>query len=495
MPRDSVGEPRITAAPPRTRRRMSSALRLSLVHATQALADLLALCLGPWVAAGILLLAKGTLAPYFPANNSATLGTLHLTLSMGCVGWFWIQLRHYTYRKTFWAELGEILRTVALCALIQLIIMALLKIQISRHAWILTWVAVLILVPLARFGLKRLLTRLSLWQKPCVIIGTGPNALEAYKALSHERSLGFDFQYFYCLDAHAPSHIHGIPVIHNADVLWANTDPDDTHYFIAVEDSREELRDHWIKLTTLHHCRAVSVIPTTRGLPLNSIDASFIFSHDVLILRIHDSLRKRTARTIKRSFDIVGSLALLIALSPLFAYLLFRIGRDGGQPIYGHVRIGRGGKRFNCLKFRSMVLNSQEILAELLAKDPAARAEWEADFKLKNDPRITKIGQFLRRSSLDELPQLWNVLRGDMSLVGPRPIVEAELARYGDKADYYLMAKPGMTGLWQISGRNDVDYETRVYFDAWYVKNWSLWHDIAILFKTINVVRNRVGAY
>lgn len=142
-----------------------------------------------------------------------------------------------------------------------------------------------------------------------------------------------------------------------------------------------------------------------------------------------------------------------------------------------------------------MVLNSQEVLQQLLDSDPEARAEWERDFKLKNDPRITPVGLFIRKTSLDELPQLFNVLRGQMSLVGPRPIISEELVRYDENVDYYLMAKPGMTGLWQVSGRNDVDYDTRVYFDSWYVKNWSLWNDIAILFKTVKVVLHRDGAY
>ena len=142
-----------------------------------------------------------------------------------------------------------------------------------------------------------------------------------------------------------------------------------------------------------------------------------------------------------------------------------------------------------------MVMNSQEVLQELLRTSPEARAEWDKDFKLRNDPRITKVGAFLRKSSLDELPQLFNVLKGEMSLVGPRPVIDEELERYGENKDYYLMAKPGMTGLWQVSGRNDVDYDTRVYFDAWYVKNWSLWNDIAIMFKTIGVVTKRSGAY
>ncbi|HCN6033390.1 TPA: sugar transferase, partial [Escherichia coli] len=167
----------------------------------------------------------------------------------------------------------------------------------------------------------------------------------------------------------------------------------------------------------------------------------------------------------------------------------------GGPAIYSHERIGKGGKIFKCLKFRSMVTNSKEVLEDLLSKDIQAKQEWEATFKLKNDPRITKIGHFLRRTSLDELPQLFNVLKGEMSLVGPRPIITAELEKYNDEVAYYLLSKPGMTGLWQVSGRSDVDYETRVYLDTWYVKNWSMWNDIAILFKTIGVVLKKDGAY
>lgn len=142
-----------------------------------------------------------------------------------------------------------------------------------------------------------------------------------------------------------------------------------------------------------------------------------------------------------------------------------------------------------------MVINPKEVLENLLINDNEAREEWEKTFKLKNDPRITKIGHFLRRTSLDELPQLFNVLKGEMSLVGPRPIITEELQRYNEEVDYYLLSKPGMTGLWQVSGRSDVDYDTRVYLDSWYVKNWSMWNDIAILFKTIAVVLNRDGAY
>ncbi|MDP8609464.1 undecaprenyl-phosphate galactose phosphotransferase WbaP, partial [Serratia marcescens] len=261
------------------------------------------------------------------------------------------------------------------------------------------------------------------------------------------------------------------------------------------EFEEHALRDWWLKNLAKHNCRSVSVIPTLRGVPLYGTDMSFIFSHEVMILRVGNNLAKRSSRLIKRIFDIVGSASIMLVLSPVLLFLAYRVSRDGGKAIYGHERVGHNGKRFKCLKFRSMVMNSQEVLDDLLRTDPAAKAEWDKDFKLKNDPRITKIGSFIRKTSLDELPQLWNVFRGEMSLVGPRPIIEAELERYAGDVDYYYMAKPGMTGLWQVSGRNDIDYDTRVYFDAWYVKNWALWNDIAILFKTINVVLKRDGAY
>jgi len=182
-------------------------------------------------------------------------------------------------------------------------------------------------------------------------------------------------------------------------------------------------------------------------------------------------------------------------LSPAFGLISLLIRKSGGAALYSHERIGRYGNSFNCLKFRSMRADADKVLGDLLKNDPKARAEWEKDFKLKNDPRITPVGHFLRRTSLDELPQLFNVLRGEMSLVGPRPVVEEELKRYQDNVHYYLQVRPGMTGLWQVSGRNDTSYVERVSLDSWYVQNWSLWYDIAILFKTIDIVLNRKGAY
>ena len=209
------------------------------------------------------------------------------------------------------------------------------------------------------------------------------------------------------------------------------------------------------------------------------------------LTRLDQAVRLRT----KRACEILLAVAMLVALLPLFLIFALIIRLDGGPTFYGQVRVGRGGLPFRCLKFRSMVHNADKVLADLLARDPEAAKEWARDFKLKNDPRITKLGRFLRSSSLDELPQLLNVLRGEMSFVGPRPIVEAEIERYREDIDLYYLVRPGITGLWQISGRNDVTYDERVAFDVKYVLNWSLKFDLMILLRTLPAVLRKSGAY
>ena len=193
--------------------------------------------------------------------------------------------------------------------------------------------------------------------------------------------------------------------------------------------------------------------------------------------------------------DQFAALLLLLLFAPLMAVIALLVWRRDGAPVlFGHYRIGQHGRPFRCLKFRSMYLDSEAMLRELLERDPAARAEWERDHKLSDDPRITPIGHFLRRTSLDELPQLFNVLRGEMSLVGPRPITLAELPRYGQVRWHYLSVRPGMTGLWQVSGRNDTTYDERVELDREFVERHSLRLRLSILLRTLRVVIRGSGA-
>ncbi|WP_241723209.1 undecaprenyl-phosphate galactose phosphotransferase WbaP [Raoultella sp. HC6] len=467
-----------------------------LVSMALALSDFISFTISIYLAMGLLALSLSDYSKVIPESQTDGWVALHLLLAFCSVAWYSMRLRHYFYRKTFWFELKEILRTLVIFAIIEIAVMAFTTWSFSRYLWVLTWVFVLFLVPVSRMITKRVLDAFNLWRRDTWIVGSGINAHEAYKAINSERNLGLIIVGFIHSDGgtSAGEEIDGLPVLEN-NLNWLTTKDKKTQFIVAVESHQSEIRNTWLRNFMIKGYRYVSVIPTLRGMPLDSTDMSFIFSHEVMIFRVQQNLAKWSSRVLKRLFDIVGSLAIIAVLSPALIYISRKVKKDGGPAIYGHERIGKDGRSFKCLKFRSMVINSKEVLAELLEKDPAAKDEWDATFKLKNDPRITKIGKFLRRTSLDELPQLFNVLKGEMSLVGPRPIITAELERYNEEVDYYLLSKPGMTGLWQVSGRSDVDYETRVYLDAWYVKNWSMWNDIAILFKTIGVVLKKDGAY
>lgn len=410
------------------------------------------------------------------------------------VGWCW-SVGHYSRRKPFWDELRETLRILVLVAAIDVALVFLGKWQFSRLWLLATWLLAFALVPTMRVLVKRTLLRMDRWRRPTVIVGAGNNALEAYAALCSEPLMGFEVVAFLAPPGEAvlasPAYPVAVETVGDDIVAWleAGGMP---HVVVALDSLQEQ--QLLIQRLSIRYAD-LNVIPSIRGLPLLGMEMTHFFSHEVLMLRVRNNLARRGPQLVKRLFDIAGSVVLLVLLAPFLATIAWRIRRDGGRAIYAHGRVGRHGLAFNCYKFRSMIADADRVLAQVLANDPAARAEWARDFKLKNDPRITPVGAFLRKTSLDELPQLWNVLKGEMSMVGPRPVVTEELGRYNDQVGYYLEARPGMTGLWQISGRNDVDYGDRVNLDAWYVKNWSLWYDIVILLKTVKVVLGKSGAY
>jgi Undecaprenyl-phosphate galactose phosphotransferase WbaP len=216
----------------------------------------------------------------------------------------------------------------------------------------------------------------------------------------------------------------------------------------------------------------------------------------VLGMELRRTGLKRPPNILKRAFDLVLGTLIGIVLLPLLAviYLSVRLS-SRGPALYCGTRIGLHGRPFAIWKFRSMVQDAEEVLQQHLDSHPDLLNEWLTNHKLRNDPRITTIGKFLRRTSLDELPQIWNIIRGDMSFIGPRPIAEQEISRYSDNYLLYKTVRPGLTGLWQISGRNDTSYEERVKYDEYYVRNWSMWLDLYILGKTAHVVLASKGAY
>ncbi len=200
--------------------------------------------------------------------------------------------------------------------------------------------------------------------------------------------------------------------------------------------------------------------------------------------------------SLKRAMDLLFTVPLLIVASPFFLLIALLVKfTSKGNAIFSHTRIGRNGESFKCYKFRSMHPDAESRLQSVLESDPAIAAEWEEFQKLRNDPRVTKVGAFLRRTSLDELPQLFNILRGDMSVIGPRPVTKKEMQRYGADVVYYYAARPGVLGLWQVNGRNELSYDERVAYDIEYVKTWGLHKDLMILLKAVPVVLFGRGAF
>lgn len=432
-----------------------------------------------------------------------------LVASMLAVFVFWFN-GHYTQRRPFWHELRNITKLILILACIEVSFIFISGRQLPR-IWVMgTWLVAIVMVPLVRSLVIRTLMKFGLWSRPTVIVGIGRNAQDIAAVLANELELGLHVAVFLVppsswahtfnkKDIKIPKYItvNGRPI----PVRKLGRKPEETllalgapHMIIALETV-----DHWevskLLLGKKLPYSSLSIAPSIRGLPLIGMEMLQFFKHDVMLLRIQNNLNRNIPQIVKRAFDLIVALVLLVLLSPLFLFVMVAIRLSGPNVFFGHSRLGKNGRTFKCYKFRTMVPNAQAALEKVLEEDPEARAEWSRDFKLRNDPRVTPIGRFLRKTSLDELPQLWNVIRGEMSLVGPRPIIQEELDRYESKKEFFLEAKPGMTGLWQISGRNDATYEERVQLDSWYARNWQLWYDIVILLKTIQVVFGKKGAY
>jgi undecaprenyl-phosphate galactose phosphotransferase len=364
---------------------------------------------------------------------------------------------------------------------------------------LLAWTSLAIVRPFARILLRYVLRATGLWQIPTVIIGTGDCARDAAMAMAAEPMLGFDVQLFAATTPVHPSSVAyaGKPCRVselNDNLLELLRSADGPHVVIALEAHEAARARELIELLVLRD-NAVDMVAPVYGPQLYGLAVNHLLARELLLVRIRNKLASRGSRIVKSALDYAGSAVLLVLLAPVIGVIALLVLKSGRPLLYAHERIGRNGKVFRCYKFRTMVPDASEKLSELLERDPDLKAHWMSRRKLKADPRITPLGGFLRRTSLDELPQLFNVLKGQMSLVGPRPVMSDELAHYGLEADYYLQVKPGISGLWQVSGRNDLDYSHRVFLDVWYVKNWSLMYDCAILLRTPSAVLKKSGAY
>jgi len=470
-----------------------------LLLSTDVVAVMLALVLAV-AAAAVFRDPAGRMAVMSSAFSSARLQGYAALFGVMVIA-FWSK-GHYSKRKPFANEVKDVLTVTATLALVDAALMFLTKWHFSRAVMLMNWTLAPVTTVLLRWTIKRTLIALGGWVRPMVIIGYGENAIETSLAFKDEPMMGLRLSALLIpIGKTKPNHQildrngNAVPSISlGRDPSQVLAQLGNPHVVLALEQGDIDAHQEMI-LRLNRHNREIHVVPALRGLPLYGMEANHFFAHEVLLLTMRNNLARRFPQLVKRCFDLVVSALVLVLGAPMFLFIALRVASTGRPIFFGHTRVGQHNKPFQCYKFRTMAPNADTLLAELLASDPEARAEWERDFKLKNDPRITSIGRFLRKTSLDEIPQLWNVLKGDMSLVGPRPVVTAELERYGSQVDFYLEAKPGITGLWQISGRNDVTYDTRVYLDAWYVKNWSLFNDIVILLKTVKVIFRTDGAY
>ncbi len=412
--------------------------------------------------------------------------------------------RLYIKRLSFWDETKELIKAITIAIVITLAIVTLGKMtdKISRLTILFLWMYSLFLFPLFKLFGKKMLCKVGLWRENVIIIGAGSAGRETVKGLNREIHFGYNIIGF--LDDADEKIGKSIQVDNREYKVFGKT-----KYFkkfvnllnvstviIAIPSlSLKEISG--ITSTVQQYTKRVLLVPDLKGIALLNTELHHLFMQQLFLLKINNNLKSPFNRLIKRSSDLILSALSLPFLLPLIAVIGALIKLDSHGPVFLiQDRIGKNKRIFKCIKFRTMHVNSDEIFKSYLKGNDEALEQWNKYKKLRDyDPRLTKIGKFLRRTSLDELPQIFNVLKGDMSLFGPRPYLPDEEGEMNNYIDLILLTSPGITGLWQVSGRNALAFNDRLKLDAWYVLNWSLWLDIVILFKTIRVVLSREGAY
>lgn len=370
----------------------------------------------------------------------------------------------YRNRFDFWQELQRVIKGLFYSIIIILSVLAVIKQNqdYSRFVLIATFVIAGVLIPLQKYFLKRVLYKTGWWKKEARLIG-------------QDR---FFFQH----------------VLRNPYLGYVHSKQDNAKtLFVSSSHTKEQLE------TILHQAlckhQEVVFIPTIKNFDFSDVHIVHLFNARSNLIIVENNLLKRFNRMIKAILDYFLSILIFPLLLLVIGIIAWRIKReDGGSVFFQQNRLGQYSREFGCYKFRSMRENGDEILKNYLDKHPEEIVYYSMYHKYKNDPRITKIGAFIRKTSLDELPQIFNVLKGEMSLIGPRPYMPSEREKIGENVDMILAVKPGITGLWQVSGRSDVDFASRVEMDVWYVRNWSIWSDVIILIKTVQVVLGKKGA-
>ena len=390
----------------------------------------------------------------------------------------------YTKRLVAWEEARRYLRGVIIATAAVMILLFLWRIWIvSRVAVLLALAFSMVLTPTIRAFLKWLLAAVGLGRQQLVVLGGGTAAEQFSKELTRNRALG------YFVGRQVP-HTPGSGMVEEA--LAQAVAPDAVLAVVSDSFTPDEMRSV-LRLAERRFAELL-VIPTVALLQSTAAEVEQVGS--TLVMKYRYNLLRPVNTFTKNVFELLGTLPLLILLSPLFLLLALLVRLSSSGPVlFRQKRIGRDRRLFDCVKFRTMYQDAEQRLNDMLARDEALRAEWLKYARIPNDPRVTPTGRLLRRFSLDELPQLWNVLRGEMAWVGPRPYLPVESDRIGDSIDTIVRVRPGMTGLWQVSGRTSLPFKERLTLDEYYIRNWSLWMDFSILLRTLRAVLGARGAY
>jgi len=420
--------------------------------------------------------------------TSASLRQFAIYAGLGAVTLLWLDTKgHYRSRLPYWETLGHIVSLM----LVGFVAGGFIQFAIKSHPsrlWLgASWGLFGILLYFGRMLVRRAFEARGKWEIPALVIGCGPTAAAAQKALLSEPEMGYRV-----VAALGSEKLVGL----ERPNAWAQLlrKMNARHIFLALEGA--DLEKYKAAIKALGRDRLpYAILPSLVGLPLNGLSTHHFMMHDVMLLQDTNPLRLLLPRLVKRSFDIVAAGGAFMVLLPVFLLIALIVRTDGGPVFFNQPRLGKKGKIFNCHKFRSMRTDAEDVLMKFLRADPAMAGEWKNFQKLKRDPRLTRFGAFIRRTSLDELPQLLNVLKGDMSLVGPRPIMLGQEVYYGDEIASYCAVHPGITGPWQVSGRNRLTFPQRVELEAWYTRNWTFWMDIVIILKTFPALLHRDTAF
>ncbi|MEO5358512.1 MAG: undecaprenyl-phosphate galactose phosphotransferase WbaP [Nitrospirae bacterium YQR-1] len=403
----------------------------------------------------------------------------------------------YTGRTTFWDENKKLFHAITLAFVVLMAVVTLGRIPglVSRPVLVSLWLFSFFIYPLFHLYGKKLLFMTGICKEKVLVLGAGKTGRLISTWLSRETHIGYEVLGFLDDDTEKTgTFIDGKKVFglirhytRFVKELQINT------IIIAIPSLGPELTAS-MAFEIQQRVKNTMIVPNLYGVALLNTELLHLFYEEIFLLKVRNNLKYILNRALKRAFDLVVSLALM----PFVLILIVAFGiaiklQSKGPVIYSHERIGKKGKVFKCYKFRTMVKDSEDLLTELLNSNQELKEEWERYWKLTKDPRITPIGAFLRKTSLDELPQIFNVLEGNMSLVGPRPYLLREMYAIENHVDAITTVVPGITGLWQVSGRSNTTYENRIRLDIWYIMNWSLWLDVFIILRTVKVVLSMKG--